>query len=228
MPLLGQAAMLLSFDIAEEAIAEHDDWHTQEHMPERLSIPGFVRGTRWVATQGKPRYFVVYEVRDLAVLSSAPYLERLNQPTPWTSKMMPFYRGMRRGFCALSGSFGFGTGHAGLVLRFSPAAGAEESLRAWLLRDALPRLPSLPGIGSAHLFEAAAKPQMTNEQRIRGTDGGVDWALLVTGYRLEVLADLGQGALGGAQLERQGAADVAAATCRMDFTLTDRDVRAVP
>jgi hypothetical protein len=44
MPLLGTAAMLLSFDVAEEAIAEHDEWHTHEHFPERLSIPGFLRG----------------------------------------------------------------------------------------------------------------------------------------------------------------------------------------
>ena len=46
MPLLGSAAMLLSFDIAPEAIEEHDRWHTHEHLPERLSIPGFLRGTR--------------------------------------------------------------------------------------------------------------------------------------------------------------------------------------
>lgn len=40
MPLPGPAAMLLSFDVVEEAIAEHDQWHTQERLPERLSIPG--------------------------------------------------------------------------------------------------------------------------------------------------------------------------------------------
>jgi hypothetical protein len=28
MPLLGQAAMLLSFDIVQDAIPEHDEWHT--------------------------------------------------------------------------------------------------------------------------------------------------------------------------------------------------------
>jgi hypothetical protein len=62
MPLLGPAAMLLSFDIVPESIAEHDHWHTQEHLAERLSIPGFVRGTRWVALQGQPRYFAMCEV----------------------------------------------------------------------------------------------------------------------------------------------------------------------
>ena len=29
MPLLGSAAMLLSFDIAPEAIDEHDRWHVE-------------------------------------------------------------------------------------------------------------------------------------------------------------------------------------------------------
>src|SRR5450432_3051055 len=62
MPLLGRAAMLLSFDIVPEAMAEHDEWHTHEHLPERLSIPGFVRGTRWKALRGEPGYFVMYEV----------------------------------------------------------------------------------------------------------------------------------------------------------------------
>ena len=110
MPLLGQAAMLLAFDVAAEAIDEHDDWHTHEHLPERLAIPGFLRGTRWVAVQGQPRYLVLYEVERLETLASAPYLERLNQPTPWTSKMMPHYRGMTRGLCSVAASAGAGHG----------------------------------------------------------------------------------------------------------------------
>src|SRR5437870_1603469 len=119
MPLLGQAAMLLLFDVVQDAIPEHDEWHTHEHLPERLSIPGFVRGTRWVVLHGQPRYFVMYEVEELATLTSNAYLERLNNPSPWTSKMMPYYRGMTRGFCSVAGSFGFGIGHAGLMIRLS-------------------------------------------------------------------------------------------------------------
>jgi len=30
MPLPGSATMLLSFDVAQDAIAEHDHWHTVE------------------------------------------------------------------------------------------------------------------------------------------------------------------------------------------------------
>lgn len=126
MPLLGPAAMLLSFDVANEAIEEHDDWHTHEHLRERLSIPGFLRGTRWVALQGQPRYMVLYEVAGLGTLTSGPYLERLNNPSPWTSKMMPHYRGMRRGLCSVTGSFGLGMGHIALLLRFTPEEGGRR------------------------------------------------------------------------------------------------------
>jgi len=223
MALLGKAAMLLSFDVVEEAIPEHDEWHTHEHLPERLAIPGFVRGTRWVALRQGPRYFVMYEVEQLATLASDAYLERLNNPSPWTSSMMPSYRGMFRGFCSVSGSFGVGLGHVGLLIRFKPSTGTEPSLRTWLLGDTLAKLPSKPGIGSAHLFEGALTPRMTNEQRIRGVDASVDWALFVTGYGHEELASLSQSGLADARLEEQGAAGVRSAMYRLDYALTDRE-----
>jgi hypothetical protein len=226
MSLLGKAAMLLSFDIVQDAIPEHDDWHTHEHLPERLSIPGFLRGTRWVALQGQPRYFVIYEVEQLATLTSSAYLERLNNPSPWTSKVMPHYRGMTRGFCSVAGSFGLGIGHAALLIRFKPAPETASSLRKWLLQDILPPLPSRPGVGSVHLFEGAVTPGMTNEQRLRGVDAGVDWALLVTGYGEEALAGLAQADLGNAQLEKQGATGILGALYRMEYSIIRRELDA--
>jgi hypothetical protein len=218
MPLLGQAAMLLSFDVAAEAIAEHDDWHTHEHLPERLAIPGFLRGTRWVALRGAPRYFVLYEVARLDVLTSDAYLQRLNNPTPWTSKIMPHYRAMSRGFCAVSGSFGFGLGHVAVLLRFKPPSAAAPT-RAWLLGEVLPQLPAKPGIGSVHLLERALTPPMTNEQRIRGGDAGVDWAIVVTGYHEDAVASVN---LSG--LEQREAGDFLAATYRLDYCLLRDDL----
>ena len=226
MPLLGKAVMLLSFDIVEDAIPAHDDWHTHEHLPERLSIPGFLRGTRWVSVDGKTRYFVMYEVDRIATLQSEGYLERLNNPSPWTTRLMPSYRGMTRGLCSVSGSFGMGLGQAGLLLRFKPETGLESSLRARLLNDILPELPSRDGLGSAHLFEGALAPLMTNEQRIRGADAGVDWALFVTGYSEGALARLVNGDLSRAKIEEHGGTAVSHAMYRMHYMLTDREVSA--
>jgi len=224
MALLGKAAMVLSFDVVPDAIEEHDDWHTREHLPERLSIPGFLRGSRWVAASGHPRYFVMYEVAELGTLASAAYLERLNHPTPWTTKMMTHYRGMARGLCRVTASFGLGVGHAGLVIRFKPGPGRESALREWLVEKELPGLSSKAGLGGAHLFEAVLAPPSTNEQRIRGNDAAVHWTLLVSGYGAEKVALLAEKELSAETLEKHGATDRAAGIYRMEYSLTEREV----
>jgi hypothetical protein len=188
MPLLGSAAMLLTFDVVADAVEEHDRWHTHEHLPERLSIPGFRRGTRWIATEGGPRYMVLYEVESLATLASEPYLARLNNPTPWTARMMPHYRGMNRGLCAVLGSVGFGQGGSATLIRFKPEASLSGSLNRWLLAEALQAVPQTCGLASAHLLQGAQTAAMTTEQRIRGVDRGVDSALIVTGYDANAVA----------------------------------------
>lgn len=212
--------MLLSFDVAPQAIAEHDEWHTHEHLPERLSIPGFLRGTRWVALQGQPGYVVLYEVEQLATLESQAYLERLNHPTPWTARMMPHYRGMARGLCAVLRSVGLGMGHVGLLTRFRPAPDAQARLLDWLDKEVLPGLAKRAGIGSVHLLQGSLAPQMTHEQRLRGVDGGVGWALLTTGYSQAALAATAQGDLGNEPLHAHGATEVSCAIYRADYTLS--------
>jgi hypothetical protein len=216
MPLLGSAAMLLSFDIEPEAIAEHDRWHTHEHLPERLSIPGFLRGTRWTAEPGSsPRYLVVYEVEALATLASDAYLARLNDPTPWTRKMMPRYRGMHRGLCAVLGSFGLGQGGSAALLRF-----AGDAAHRWLLDTALTPLGQTTGLAGAHLLRGAQPAAMTDEQRIRGADQGVDSAVLVTGYDAAAVAACAEALCGPGGLADHGATGVTCALYRCACTLT--------
>jgi hypothetical protein len=216
--------MVLSFDVVADAVTEHDDWHTHEHFPERLSIPGFLRGSRWVALSGQPRYFVMYEVEELGTLASAAYLERLNNPTPWTVKMMAHYRGMARGFCSVTSSFGLGIGHAGLLIRFKPEPRRETALRKWLVEEELPSLPTKAGLASVHLFAAALTPQITNEQRIRGKDAAVDFALFVTGYSAESVATLIKTDLCEQQFEQHGATGVSSGVYQMAYSLTEREL----
>jgi hypothetical protein len=77
---------------------------------------------------GSPRYFVVYEVPDIGVLSAGPYLQRLNHPTEWTRRMMPRFRGMTRGFCKIVHRHGTVLGSAALTIRFSPVKAAGIGL----------------------------------------------------------------------------------------------------
>lgn len=226
MPLLGSAAMLLSFDIEADAIEEHDRWHTHEHLPERLSIPGFRRGTRWIATEEGPRYMVIYEVENLATLASETYLARLNSPTPWTTKMMPHYRGMNRGLCTVLGSFGFGQGGTAALIRFTPEASRADALNRWLLEEALPAIPHMTGLGSAHLLQGAQAAAMTNEQRIRGADRGVDSALVITGYDSNAVAAYADELCNVDGLPSRGGIELNCATYRLSYSLVSAEIDA--
>jgi len=218
MALCGKAAMVLYYDIVSEAVDDHDDWHTHEHFPERLSIPGFRRASRWVATEGRPRYLVIYEVRSVDVLSGSPYLERLNNPSPWTTRMMPNFRGMVRGFCDVASSSGSALGHALLSMRLSAVPGRQEELRRWLAGEVLAGIAARPGIASVHLLEPAAKPPMTKEQSLRGRDAEMPGVLLVTGYREDTLAHLASGELAADRLAQHGCAPGSiAARYRLDL-----------
>ncbi len=218
--------MLLSFDLAVDAVAEHDRWHTQEHLPERLSIPGFRRGTRWIAAGGGPRYMILYEVADLAVLTSAAYLARLNNPTPWTARVMSHYRGMSRGLCAVQGSFGFGQGEAAALIRFSPEEARAAALRQWLLEQVLPEVSTMPGMGSAHLLQAARQATMTNEQRIRGADRPVDSALILTGYDAAAVAGCATSLCEAEGLQAHGATGIGCFMYRWNYSLACSEVGA--
>jgi hypothetical protein len=64
---------------------EFNAWYDQEHLPERLSIPGFRSALRWVLDG---TYLATYELDSLAVLSSAPYLARYQNQTPWSRRCL--------------------------------------------------------------------------------------------------------------------------------------------
>ena len=86
MALLGKAALVIWHDPEEAAESDYNEWHSKEHMFERVGIPGFRRGQRGIAITGAPRYFNLYEVDDFDVLTSAAYLARLDDPTAWTRR----------------------------------------------------------------------------------------------------------------------------------------------
>lgn len=186
MGLCSDAAMLLFYDIEGDS-ADHDEWHSAEHLHERLSIPGFLRATRWVAESGGPRYFILYEVSSLDVATSPDYLQRLNRPSAWTQSMMGRFRGMHRGFGSLAARAGFGFGDKARVLRFAPLEGRELEITAWMNEVALPGIASLKGMASLSLFKPAAARPMTKEQSLRGADRPLNWVLLASAYDSQVL-----------------------------------------
>jgi hypothetical protein len=191
--MLGAAAVAMWWDVAPEMRAEWEHWHSSEHMPERLAIPGFLRGTRWVALSGEPSYFVLYEVARLETITGGAYLERLNNPSPWSRKMMPHHANMVRSLCRVRASFGGVISQALATIRFTPSE-TPSSLAAQLAQ-----LPARKGLTGAHLLESQPMPgTQTTEQKIRGKDAQADWVLLICGYDVDAVKAVEFGTLPGA------------------------------
>ena len=219
--MYGDAALIMFCDVSPGSEADHDDWHTHEHMPERLSIPGFLRGSRCTVEGAGPRYMMIYEVAGIEVLTGPDYAARLNNPTPWTSRVMTTLRGMTRGFFKLTASGGRGRGDAIVAIRLS--GGNADALRTWL-GGALAGIASRQGVASAHLFEPAARPTMTREQSIRGKDAEAPPILLVTGYDLALTRAVVDAELGAARFLQHDAV-AAYSAYRLSYSLSATELR---
>jgi len=193
------------WDVAPERRAEFEDWHSHEHFPERLSIPGFLRGSRWTSSAGGEGFFVMYELDVYDTLTSPHYLARLNNPTPWSAKMMPHHRNMVRSQCLVVETYRGGIARCVATTRLSPKAANADALRG-RLASTLADLVTVPGITGGHLLQTQTpRVAATLEQRIRGADQVADWILLVSGYDAQTVFDIHSRRLSGPALAAMGA-----------------------
>lgn len=181
--LVGGAFVAIWHDIVPEGKAEFYAWHTRQHMPERLSVAGFLRGRRYLAERGAPEYFNLYEVQTADVLTGAEYVGRLNNPTPWTQRTLPYFRNVSRSLCRIGASVGRSQGGVILTVRTEAVPGHEERL-ARFLNDAVPELLDQPGVVGAHfgVADRSGSEIVTAERKARGNATLVPgWVVLLEG-----------------------------------------------
>lgn len=152
--LLGQAAVLVWNDVADEGREQFYEWHDKEHIPERLAIPGFRRGRRFISRAHSPEWFTMYEADDLSVATSAAYLARLNAPTPATVGTLKYFRNTSRAVCRVVHSVGSSTGGHLLAMRLSVPDEQSAAMCSYLCGEAFPRTMALTGIVACHLYAA--------------------------------------------------------------------------
>jgi len=229
MSLLGKAAVAMWWSIRPEQRAEFGDWHSHEHFPERMSIPGFRRGSRWSSTTDAEGFFVLYELEQYEVLTSKGYLDRLNAPTPWSTRMMPHHLGMVRSQCRIVASFGGGVATSLATIRLSPETGRDAELQTQV-SQMLGALAQKPGLTGAHLLQTDTPRTSapTTEQRIRGKDAAADWIVLLSGYDADVVEAAIAGPLSPSLLQAAGAGEApTVGRYRLAFTMTPQDVAAL-
>jgi hypothetical protein len=85
----GTALLMVWTDVPADREAEFNRWYNEEHIPERMAIPGFLACARYEAVKGGPKHLACYELENVEVLESDAYVKVSRNPTPWTQKIGP-------------------------------------------------------------------------------------------------------------------------------------------
>jgi len=181
MSLAGQGAVAIWHDIAPEGRNEFYAWHGSEHMPERVGIPGFLRGRRYVAVDGTPEFFNLYETAARETVTGAEYLARLNAPTPWTTATVRHFRGVARSLCEVAATAGEGQGGLIATFRYTVDDDVVARRRNALAQSVLPTLAAGAGVAGCHLLIAdeAASAVETAERRLRPEKNAIPRCILL-------------------------------------------------
>jgi hypothetical protein len=171
--LRGRAFLALWHDIADAGEAEYNIWHTRQHMPERLGVPGFLVGRRAIDWNLKhQRWFTLYETKTLETLSSEEYRVRLNNPTHWSKRTQPNFLNFAHCACITSASVGRGTGGALATIRLSLEEGQLTEFEAQAEKLAH-HIAMFDGVVGVHFGVAAPDTTRvkTRESELRAKTG---------------------------------------------------------
>ena len=227
----GKGCFVAWYDLQPGQDADHDHWHTHEHMIERVAIPGFLRGFRYRSLSGSPRTCVIYQAEEVETLNSPAYLERLNDPTPWSTDTLQKMTGMNRTMCTVAASHGLGIGGYLLTIQLSAEPGQEDDLRGWLSDHALLGFAARAGLCGAHLLigDRAVSDTPTQEKELRGApDAIADWVVLVEGYDRTAVEQAKTELLGADGLFGHGGSEGSVAGLySLDYTLGEEEAKRV-
>ena len=85
----GTGLLMVWTDVPADKEPDFNRWYNEEHLAERLALPGFLNGARYEAVKGGPKHLAVYELDSAKALETDAYKRVRSNPTPWTKKSSP-------------------------------------------------------------------------------------------------------------------------------------------
>lgn len=164
---------------------DYEAWYQSEHLIERLSIPGFLRGRRYEALDdGVPRFFTYYETVTPDVLISQAYRHQIDHPTPLTHRIMSdVFTDMNRTVCQVVERAGQMRGSHAVTVKLNELPALGDRFAAWN-RD--------PSIARAELWSAVDDADLpkSKEEQLRGSDDRIEVCLFVEALRYSAAKQL--------------------------------------
>jgi len=195
MSLLGSAVLVNWGGIVPNKEEDYNQWHSKEHMPERISLPGFLRGYRAVGIKGtnlNHKYFMMYEAKNKEVFVSKEYLDRLNNPTKWTKEILSNYISPSRTICSVISSKSIGSGNFILTVRFLDEQ-FKKNHELEQLKLFIKEVTEFQNITGIHFLEGdnSFGQMNTEEKKDRASQGKQDQiisqAIILEGLKLDSL-----------------------------------------
>ena len=195
MSLMGAAVLVNWGGVLEDKEIEYNQWHSLEHMPERISLPSFLKGFR---AQGEPgtqiedRYFMMYEVKNKEIFVPKKYLDRLNNPTKWTKEILSSYISPSRTVCSVIASKSKGFSSFLAIIRFLDPY-IVNKFNVEKLKLSIPQIIKLVGVTGMHVLlgDNTFGQMKTEEKKYRSSQGldnqVISQAIIIEGLNYSAL-----------------------------------------
>ncbi len=85
----GTGLLMVWAEVPDETEDDFNRWYNEEHLAERLSVPGVLSAARYEAVQSGPKHLACYELESPDVLSTPEYLRYIESPTEWSRRVSP-------------------------------------------------------------------------------------------------------------------------------------------
>lgn len=151
--------LYVEMDCPAEMEQEFHSWYNNEHVPERVTMPGFVRCRRFIALEGSPRWLATYEMDSIGVLQSPEYLRCMgDNVSAWTRRVVSNVKVSRRvydhawGKLIEIGSQVARDARGLLAVHYDGPQQQVDKINRWHDGEYAPQLLSLPGVLTARRY----------------------------------------------------------------------------
>jgi hypothetical protein len=153
-------------DFTEEGRDAENHWYDTDHVPQRLTIPGFLDAARFerlsvVPARAQPaplRYLNTYRLAGPEVVGSDAYSRSFQHETPRTGRetfteAIPAFRDVWSTVGGVRGKLRTADGVRTVLLTADEPTASTEAAITFLDRHVIPTLLSCPGVLQAFLFQ---------------------------------------------------------------------------
>lgn len=118
-------------DCDHGVLDKYEHWYMNEHLPDRVGLPGVQQGVRYETPNPSPqtvspRFFTSYDLDDVSVLEAPAYQAALRNPTPDTQFIMAHFKNMCRTIARLVSHEGRAAGAWVVTLRLGQLQGVDK------------------------------------------------------------------------------------------------------